>query len=154
VVKQFLLNADGTWPENVDRERLEGEGVIFALPTKRHRPPAGFVLVESDPVQGNDGVYRQNWVEVPSTVPGPEVQAIPVAVSMRQARLALLQTGLLDDVEAAIITMDEPQRTATQIEWEYSTEVSRMSSTTAMLAGVLGLTEEQINELFRIAAML
>jgi hypothetical protein len=152
MVNQFLLNSEGTWPENVDREKLEAEGVIFALPTERHRPADGFMLVEADPIKGNDGVWRQQWVEVPA--PEREAPVIPQVVSMRQARLALLQAGLLDDVEATITTLEEPQRTATQIEWEYSTEVQRASSTTAMLAGVLGLTKEQIDEMFSTAAML
>lgn len=152
MVKQFLLDADGTWPENVDRERLEAEGVIFALPTERHQPADGFMLVESDPVKGKDGVWRQQWLEVPA--PEPETLFVSQVVSMRQARLALLQAGLLDEVEAAIITMDEPQRSATQIEWEYATQVQRTSPTTAMLAGVLGLTEKQIDELFSAAATL
>lgn len=97
------------------------------------------------------GLVGGLWFEQWTLVDAP-ASPVPQIVSMRQARLALLDAGLLDDVEAAIITMAEPQRAATQIEWEYSTEVNRTSPTTAMLAGVLGLTDEQIDELFRQAA--
>ena len=47
---------------------------------------------------------------------------------MRQARLALLQAGLLDQVETALASIpDEVQRKAAQIEWEYATTVDRGS---------------------------
>ena len=41
---------------------------------------------------------------------------------------------------------------AAQIEWEYATEVRRDNSLTLAIAGVLGLTDAQIDELFVQAA--
>jgi len=94
------------------------------------------------------------WDGQAFTRPEPPPPPVPQVVSMRQARLALHNASMLDDVEAVIITMDEPQRTTVQIEWEYSTEVRRTSPTTTMLAGTLGLSEEQIDQLFIDAAKL
>ena len=74
-------------------------------------------------------------------------------VTMRQARLALLNAGLLDDVEAAIAAIpDETQRRAAQIEWEYAAIVERNSALIQQLAPALGLTEAQMDELFATAA--
>jgi hypothetical protein len=67
---------------------------------------------------------------------------------MRQARLALLQAGLLDQVDAAIT---DP---AARIEWEYATTVERNSSLVQSLASGLGLTEPQLDDLFTLAATL
>lgn len=150
-MQQFLLNPDGTIPQGTDVAALEAAGVLFVVPTPLNTPSPGMELHEGHPSQDVEGVWRQVWLERPIISPHATP---PEVVSMRQARLALLQSGLLDDVEAAIITMAEPQRTSAQIEWEYSTEVNRASPTTAMLAGVLGLTEEQIDQLFSTAAAL
>lgn len=69
-------------------------------------------------------------------------------VSMRQARLALLSAGLLDDVEAAIVQADR----AVQIEWEYATVVDRASPLIEAIGPALGLTGAQIDALFADAA--
>ena len=83
-----------------------------------------------------------------------ESAPVPQSITMRQARLALLNAGLLDDVEAAIITMDEPQRTQTQIEWEYAQEVQRDNALVAALGPMLGLDDAAIDSLFSMAATL
>lgn len=82
----------------------------------------------------------------------PEVPAgpppVPQSVTMRQARLALLGAGLLDDVEAAIAALPSPQKEAARIEWEYSQEVQRHNGFVSVLAPALGLTDEQLDDLF------
>ena len=79
---------------------------------------------------------------------------VPQSITMRQARLALLNAGLLDDVEAAIITMDEAQRAQTQIEWEYAQTVERDNALVAVLGPMLGLDDAAIDSLFSMAATL
>lgn len=79
---------------------------------------------------------------------------VPQSVTPRQARLALLQSGLLDDVESVIAEMVGDGGRAARIEWEYSTEVLRSSP---MISGVqisIGMTDEQIDDLFIMAAEL
>jgi hypothetical protein len=79
----------------------------------------------------------------------------PEAVTARQARLALLGAGLLDNVDAALATISDPQaRRAAEIEWEYALEIRRDSPLVAELAPLLGLTDEQVDDLFRAAAEL
>lgn len=82
----------------------------------------------------------------------PEPPAVPSAVTMRQARLALLGAGLLDDIDAAINGLPSPQKEAARIEWEYSQEVQRHNGFVSALAPMLGLTEAQIDALFIAAA--
>jgi hypothetical protein len=78
---------------------------------------------------------------------------VPHTVTMRQARLALLAVGLLDDVEDAIEAIpDLKTRRAAQIDWEYATDVRRDSPLIAQLGPNLGLTDAQIDELFIAAS--
>lgn len=77
-----------------------------------------------------------------------------VAVTMRQARLALAQQGLLQTVEDAIALIPEPDKSAISIEWEYSAVVERASAWVGVLAPALGLSDEQLDDLFKLALTL
>lgn len=85
-------------------------------------------------------------------LPPPGPPPVPDQVTMRQARLALLGAGLLDDVTAAIDALPEPTRTAARIEWEYSTSVQRHRGLVQQLGSALGMTSEQLDALFIAAA--
>ena len=92
------------------------------------------------------------WDGETLTPPPPEPPVVPSAVTMRQARLALLGAGLLDDIDAAINSLPSPQKEAARIEWEYSQEVQRHNGFVSVLAPMLGLTEAQTDALFIAAA--
>ncbi len=77
-----------------------------------------------------------------------------VEVTMRQARLALAQQGLLQTVEDAIGLIPEPDKSAISIEWEYSAVVQRASAWVGVLAPALGLSDEQMDDLFKLAETL
>lgn len=79
---------------------------------------------------------------------------VPSEVTMRQARLVLLQYGLLDVVEEAIGSLTGTEGKMVQIEWEYSNVVARESGIIDQLQPVLGLTKEQLDEMFVIASRL
>lgn len=136
---------DVSFPRTPSEDLLESYGVLQVTETA---PPAT-VSGETPralPPALVDGVWTQQWEIVPSPV--------PVTVSMRQARLALLGAGMLIAVDTAIAGMPSPQKEAAQIEWEYATEVRRNSPLIAALGPALGLSEEQIDGLFRAAAVL
>lgn len=83
-------------------------------------------------------------------VPAP----IPRVVTMRQARLALLQQGLLANIQPAIDALDEPHRSGANIEWEYSQTVERTRPFVLTLGEALGLTDDDLDALFELAATL
>ena len=89
------------------------------------------------------------FVPAPPAPPHPPV--VPPSVTMRQARLALLGAGLLDDIDAAINALPSPQKEAARIEWEYSQDVQRHNGFVSVLAPLLGLTEAQTDALFLVA---
>ncbi len=78
--------------------------------------------------------------------------AIPVEVTMRQARLALAAAGLLSTIDTAINALPEPQGNAAKIEWEYSGTVQRTKPLVLQLASTLSLTPAQLDDLFITAA--
>lgn len=80
--------------------------------------------------QGNTPIQEQN----------PMLTYVPPSVTARQARLALLEVGLLDDVE--LIVQNESR--AVQLEWEYATTIQRDNP----LLSLLNLSESQIDQLF------
>ena len=74
---------------------------------------------------------------------------IPQVITMRQARLQLLEVGLLDDVEA-FVALDRKS----QIEWEYASEVYMQSPLIKAAKGALNLTDAQIDNMFVEASKL
>jgi len=94
--------------------------------------------------------YEQNVFVL---MPPPPI-IVPTQVSMRQARLALFQDGLLDQVQAAIDAMVEPVKTITQISWNYATVINRDDDLVVQLSAQLGLTSDELDALFILAATL
>lgn len=105
----------------------------------------GAVLVASD-VAGPGWTYDGLAFYPPVPPPAP----VPVSVSPLQARRALRSVGLLDTVNDIVATADDDTRDA----WEYTVEIRRDSPILSALAGQLGMTDEQIDDLFRDAATL
>ena len=95
------------------------------------------------------------FVAIPLLEPpiDPPPVEVPASVTMRQARLALLHAGLLDDVEAALAAIpDETARRAAQIEWAYAQDVERASPWVQQLTQTLGLDAAMLDELFMMAS--
>ena len=78
--------------------------------------------------------------------------SIPQVVTIRQAKRALLQVELLDDVEA-IMASDAVDR-ATKIDWENATEVKREWVNSSDLMQALGIDDDQLDQLFTLASSL
>jgi hypothetical protein len=78
----------------------------------------------------------------------------PLAVTMRQARLALLQAGLLTQVDSAIAAMLGPEGDAARITWEFSSMVDRDQPLVQSIGTSLGMNDAALDNLFIIAASL
>ncbi len=76
---------------------------------------------------------------------------VPEEVTMRQGKLALLHFGLLETIDGLIAAMPGVQGKAARIEWEYATSIKRQSTLVTSLIPYLGLTEDQLDELFILA---
>lgn len=85
----------------------------------------------------------------PASPPEPtDPTGVPASVTRFQARAALFAAGLLDDVEATIAGADR----FVQIAWADAASFERGSPTIAALATALGLSDQQLDDLFRAAA--
>lgn len=84
----------------------------------------------------------------------PIQPAVPVVVTMRQARLALLNAGLLPSVSNTIAGLLGTSGDAARIEWEFSPTLKRDHPLVASLSASLGLTSAQLDALFTAAALL
>lgn len=82
----------------------------------------------------------------------PEQIIVPSEVTMRQARLALLSIGKLDQVAPAIESLGGTDRDVARIEWEFASVVGRGHSLVAMLGQALDLDEAALDQLFITAA--
>lgn len=78
-------------------------------------------------------------------------KAIPDIVPMSKARLAIFKSGLTDAVTSAIDALPEPPKTEVLIEWEYSTKVTRANPLVVLLTNNIGLTKQEIDDLFILA---
>ena len=110
-------------------------------------------------VTDEDGVMTTNVVTVQSQIDAYEANKLAtkregMVVTMRQARLALSQAGKLTMVNDAIAVMEEPDKTTVSIEWEYGSTVERVSPWIDTMATALGMTGEEMDALFELAATL
>jgi hypothetical protein len=98
--------------------------------------PADCVAITDEEAQA---IQAENEANIPVIIPD---------ISMRQARLALLADGLLDDVEAALSTPEY------KIWWEYSTVVERNNYLVNDVLKILGKSDEEIDQMFIGASQL
>ena len=88
-------------------------------------------------------------IKIKSTDPLSALEAERAAMkcSRFQARAALHLAGLLEATETAVAASDP----ITQIAWQDATDYYRSSETIAVIAKAINLTDEQIDDLFRVA---
>lgn len=92
----------------------------------------------------------QAQVQPPATVNG-----VPQSAPRKQARQALVLAGLYEQAIAAIAAIpDAQQRMLAQIEWDDSPAYERQSPLVQQVGAALGLSDEQIDNLFVTASTL
>lgn len=123
--------------------RLEEKPV---LPGKPYRE---FYSVKYEVGPDFEGLENGYWV-IRHPDPGSQPAPVPYSVTPRQARLALLNIGKLADVDTAVAASTE----ANKITWEYAVEITRDDPLIAFFGAELGLTSDQIDDLFRAASVL
>lgn len=108
-------------------------------------PPSGhelFAITDATPDIGDfrnpDGTYSRPPVPVPTSI------------SPLQARKALRQAGLKAAVDAYVASLSEEE----QEEWEYAIEVQRTGPTINNGWALLGRSQAELDDLFRLGATL
>ena len=107
-------------------------------------PKAALYMLIPDPPAPSAQWDGSQWVAPPVYV--------PQIVSRFQAKAALLNAGLLDEVEA--IVADPATDAMTKLAWAEAIEFNRSSPTVLGLASALNLTSQQLDDLFIAAAQI
>lgn len=140
-------NPNVSFPKNPSAAILADYGVHIL--NKDPVPTAD--IVNEGPIEERSGEWWQTWTSRDLTA---AEKRSTMSVTMRQARMALLQQNKLADVATAIAAMPDGQREAAEIEWEYGSTVLRLSPLVVSLGPALGLSEDDLDNLFTIAETL
>lgn len=103
---------------------------------------------------GTEDTERDAWLAAGNVPTAADPLPTPTVIDMRQARLALLQSGLLARVDAAVASMPGIEGDTARIEWEFASLVERSNPLVQSLSSSLGLTETQLDDLFELAGSL
>lgn len=81
---------------------------------------------------------------------------VPLEVTNAQAREALIRSGIaIASVDSALSSIQDPvQRDIAVTQWEYRSTIRRDAELVASMSQAMGLTTEQVDDLFRLAATL
>lgn len=149
---------NGVYPIHEWQIRAENPTISFPAPMQAaHVSGLGYFPVTEtatpaydpethDAVEGAPALVADAWQQTWTIV--EKVVVVPTAVTMRQARLALLAAGMLATVNSVIAAMPGAEGDAARIEWEYAHEVRRDAALVAGMATALNLTSEQLDALF------
>ena len=127
-------------------EEIRQENTNMSIPDGTDCSSLGFEFLEEVEKPKQEGFYaievapinnKQTWelVAIPKEV--------PQEITPLQSKLQLLELGLLDDVEA-MVSADRK----VQLYWEYASVIERDNEILLMIATSLGMTEEQLDDLF------
>jgi len=129
-------------------ESLREKGWLPVIESRPEYDPATHYLSGPTGVSVGDNValdaesVTATWTAVETPV------SVPEQVTPLQARRALRAAGLFDAVAGWVAQQDAD----TQDAWEYATVIERDNALLAGAAAALGMTEEQIDQLFILAA--
>ena len=110
-------------------------------------PPQGAVEVSHPP---GDGAEIWDGVKF-----NPAPDPVPQVITCGQGREALYNVGLFGNVQPAIDAIEDPDtKWRVQNAWDYRPTWERESPFVAMMAAILGLNDEQTDQLFIDASQL
>lgn len=93
------------------------------------------------------------WTVLPERPPAPESEPVPQTVTRAQGKAALIQAGLWSAVVAYVDVMTDPtDKALAEVALNDTTEWLRTSPFLNAAATTLGLSETQLDDLFRTAA--
>jgi len=134
-----------TIPANA--ESLSWDAATLTLSYEVPNPPDQ----NGDPVASTPGSVTLTAQQKTDADAWTAAQSVPEKVSPKRFRMALNQIeGLRAQVEAAVSAADQD----TQDAWQYATVVRRDDAYVNALGTALGLTSDEIDDIFRAAALI
>ena len=134
---------------------IENSKIVNTIEVERLDALAGIHLIDA----ANGGAIGDGFDEATGHVvpapPEPQLPDIPQVITCGQGREALYNAGLFGNVQPSIDAIEDPDtKWRVQNAWDYRPTWERQSPFVAMMAGILGLDEEQADQLFITAAAL
>lgn len=127
---------------------IDGTQVVNVIEAQPGFELPGFLLVPTDTAGPG-----WSYVEGEFVPPEPEPDPVPQSVSRAQGKAALIQAGLWSAVVAYVDAMTDPtEKALAEVALNDTTEWLRTSPFLNAAATALGLTETQLDDLFRTAA--
>jgi hypothetical protein len=121
------------------------EFLIATYPGRQWFLPAGGDISD---IQWSDGTAP---TDIADKLAAYSPSTVPVVVSRFQARMALHNAGLFDQVDAAMALSTTP--VIAKEAWGSAQEFRRDSQTVASMGASLGMTDSQLDDLFTAAAL-
>ena len=164
-------NPNTSLPSVWTAETLDVLGVDVVFATPRPAPSEAYRRSVRDGVEFVDGKWVQVWKEVDQFPEYTNEEGVVVteaeqiaayeaqkaaqrrasmACTPRQARLALASAGVYEAVQTAVAAVSDQAR----IEWEYATMVERNNPIISEMQEALGMSDEDLDNLFDLARTL
>lgn len=105
-------------------------------------------LVEGTSYNYSDVPVFENGQWILKVIYTPVEVVVPQGITPKQARLGLLSIGKLEAVEQLIANADESIKDVLKIEWSHANEICRHHQFIEMMAPMIGLTEQDVDNLF------
>lgn len=150
-MKSYLFEIESGYmtlvnPSARPRVRYDGEGVDRVLVRLEEIRSSDLTFGPGETLR----IVDDEVAVVPRPTPPP-----PDEVTQKQLRLAMLAAGIdFDQVEAQIDALGGQDAAAVRIEWQYSERARRSHPMISAIGSQLGLTEDQIDDIFRAAALI
>ena len=171
---QITTNNNVAWDAThfCPASKLTPEDAVFfrVVPLTETQPPVTNTVTQSVMRDGGEfvaGQWQYKWrvdelfatqaakdAAIAEDTEAKRRATVTPSVTMRQARLALLDAGLLAQVDTAINAFASPEKERAQIEWEFAQTVDRYQPFTLLLGAALGLSDVRLDALFVTAAAL
>lgn len=138
----------------------------YLPPIPHHLPlygPEDFVAAAGDSMEDHADRVLQLLGSNPATILQamidgtdlpPLLPRVPREIPNWRAKVILSSMGLLPSVEAGIAALPEPEKTVATLAWYGDAKLARTGKTVLSLSSALGLTAEQIDQLFIAAEAL
>lgn len=128
-------------------------GPTFGLELERAGMPTLPISWQADgTICGRENLTEQENATLDAVIAAhdPKKTVVPLCVSPLQMRKSLSKSGIRDQVEAYVKTLES----ATRDEWEYAIEVHRDNAAIEAGRVALGISVDAMDDLFRLAATL
>ena len=109
--------------------------------------------IETNPPEFDSSTHQASWVDgdwVISVIP----KEVPTEVPLWAFRAMLAVSGIAAQVDGLIVALPEPQRTVASTQWVYGNFIVRNHPMIEALGSQLGLTADQIDDIFIQASKL